>query len=543
MDNAKKQLADQLTSSANVLVTISRDPTIDQVASCIALTLLLNKMGKHAAAVFSGSVPSALEFLKPEDTLETNTDSLRDFIIAIDKSKADKLRYKVEDDIVRIFITPYKTSISEDDLQFSQGDFNVDVVVGIGITKQQDIDQAITAHGRILHDAAVTTININGQAELGTINWTDPQASSLSELVTELAQALNGNLMDEQIATALLTGIVAETERFSNDKTSSQTMSISAALMAAGADQQLVATKLEESADIPLVLNGGKTGDNNGVGDDGEIDIDHSDESSTKQEDAVAKAEAAVDSAENQPPQVVEQPAEQVLDVPPPPKPSIEEAVPNQSPRDASGNLTSLSPGSKLMTAPPTLGGQLTANSQVESLEPSSDPLSLANAETPQILERSPEPPQPQPEPPKAEVLQYTPPPPSWNPELPKPADDTGAPKDPAKQTLTDLETSVGSPHAQAQEVNQARSDVSDAVAGSDGPVPDVLEPKESLGAQDMGDELHLGNTTLSTEPTPPTPQANSAEGTENQNQKDDNSSDPNAPPPVPPPIPFQFNS
>src|SRR6185437_8896302 len=102
---------------------------------------------------------SAIEFLKPEETIEPTPSSLRDFIIALDKSKADKLRYKVEDKVVRIFITPYKTSITQDDLEFSQGDFNIDVVVALGAHEQQELDSAITAHGRILHDAAVISIN------------------------------------------------------------------------------------------------------------------------------------------------------------------------------------------------------------------------------------------------------------------------------------------------------------------------------------------------------------------------------------------------
>src|SRR5665213_2294518 len=247
MDSAKAELADKLKTGNNVLVTVSRNPSVDQLAACIGLTLLLNKQGKHAAAVFSGQVPSTLEFLKPEDTLEKNTDSLRDFIIALDKSKADKLRYKVEDNVVRIFITPYKTSISQADLEFSQGDFNVDVVVALGVQRQEDLDEAITSHGRILHDATVASVNTSADGGLGSLNWHDPHASSLSELVTSLSQNIGDNLLDGQIATALLTGIVAETHRFSNEKTSSQTMSASAALMAAGANQQLVATKLEES--------------------------------------------------------------------------------------------------------------------------------------------------------------------------------------------------------------------------------------------------------------------------------------------------------
>src|SRR5580700_7122960 len=147
------------------------------------MTLALNKMKKHATAVFSGAVPSIIEFLQPEKTLEKNTDSLRDFIIALDKSKADKLRYKVEDKFVKIFITPYRTSISEKDLQFSEGDFNVDVVLALGVHRQTDLDQAITAHGRILHDATVVSINTQPNVELGSMNLLEPKASSLSEIM------------------------------------------------------------------------------------------------------------------------------------------------------------------------------------------------------------------------------------------------------------------------------------------------------------------------------------------------------------------------
>ncbi|HEY1645488.1 MAG TPA: hypothetical protein VGF75_03835, partial [Candidatus Saccharimonadales bacterium] len=163
MDNAKSQLVDKLKSANSVLITVSRDPSVDQLAACIGLTLLVNKLGKHGSAVFSGKIPSTIEFLKPEETIEKNADSLRDFIIALDKSKADKLRYKVEDQTVKIFITPYKTSLSEEDFEFSQGDFNIELVVALGVEKQEDLDQAIIAHGRIFHDATVAVINTSEQ--------------------------------------------------------------------------------------------------------------------------------------------------------------------------------------------------------------------------------------------------------------------------------------------------------------------------------------------------------------------------------------------
>ena len=255
---AKTQIVERIKQASNILVTVSNNPSVDQLAACIGLTLLLNKMDKHATAVFSGQVPSTIEFLQPEKTLETNTDSLQDFIISLDKNKADKLRYKVEDDVVRIFITPYKTSLSAKDLMFSQGDFNVEVVMALGVKDRSQLDRAITAHGRILHDATVISVNAGNDkaAELGQINWQDPTASSLSEMLVSISEAFGTGLIDNQMATAFLTGIVAETKRFSNAKTSPKVMTMSAQLMAAGANQQLIVSKLEPP--LPPATGGGK---------------------------------------------------------------------------------------------------------------------------------------------------------------------------------------------------------------------------------------------------------------------------------------------
>src|SRR5690606_24097192 len=104
---------------------------------------LLNKMKKHATAVFSGEIPPAINFLDPEKTFENSVDSLRDFIVALDKEKADHLRYKVEGDVVKIFITPYRTTITSDDLDFSQGDYNVEFVLALGVKQQDNLDSAL----------------------------------------------------------------------------------------------------------------------------------------------------------------------------------------------------------------------------------------------------------------------------------------------------------------------------------------------------------------------------------------------------------------
>jgi hypothetical protein len=534
MDDAKQQLLDKLQNSNNILVTVSRNPSVDQLASCIGLTLLLNKQGKHAAAVFSGKVPSTLEFLQPEETLEKNTDSLRDFIIALDKAKADKLRYKVEEDVVRIFITPYKTSLSEADLEFSEGDFNVDVVVALGVLQQEDLDQAITAHGRILHDATVTSLNAAAEGGLGTINWNDPQASSLSELVSDLAQALDPGLLDEQIATALMTGIVAETGRFSNDRTTSQTMSASALLMSAGANQQLVANELEHPSALSAPASGPAGGEDDGD-DNGLLEIDHAND---------AKPE----------PPAIEEPAEPPAPPPAQAEPPMPEEPPAPEEPAPSKPASGMSPGAKLVTEPPQLGGTLTANSQSERLDPVTDPFSLPTEEAPELLSRKDDEKDDKPAL-TAAPKDWTPPAAPPAPEPPAPTLPASAPAAPApkkpddKETLTDIEKSVHSPHVSSggastegldtTSLDSVRDEVNKALSGSGS-----NDPIEALNAQPLGDELHPGGPSQGsvkgpalTPPPPADPPAPAAP------QKDDDKKDDGSPPPVPPPIPFQFGN
>src|SRR3989304_3404200 len=127
---AQTQAVERINQASNILVTVSSNPSVDQLAACIGLTLHLNRKDKHATAVFSGRVPSTIEFLQPEKTL----------------------------------------------------------------------DATITAHGRIVHDATVISV-VAGKSQapdLGQINWIDPAASSLCEMLVTMSDSLGQNLIDNQ---------------------------------------------------------------------------------------------------------------------------------------------------------------------------------------------------------------------------------------------------------------------------------------------------------------------------------------------------------
>ncbi len=247
------EVVNKIDESHNILVALSGDPSVDEMSAAIGLTIFLDKLGKRATAIYSGSTPNALEFLKPEETFESSVDILQDFVIALSKEKADHLRYKLDGDFVKIYITPYRARISEEDLDFSYGDFNVDLVLALDVANGIDLDSALREHGRIMHDAVIINITTGNPGKLGEIEWSDKSASSVSEMIAKLLYSMSSKVkIEKEEATAFLTGIVAATNRFSNAKTTSDAMKLASRLMESGANQQLISKNITPDIDNEL---------------------------------------------------------------------------------------------------------------------------------------------------------------------------------------------------------------------------------------------------------------------------------------------------
>lgn len=245
----KQQIVERLRSAQSVLVTVSNSPSLDEIISALALSKILDRVGKKATTVISSPLPSKLDALKIDKMVSKSIDRLRDFVIELDKSKADKLRYKAEDDVVKIFITPYKSEIKASDLHFTQGEYNVDAVVAIGVASRDDLDNVVKEHNRVLHNADVLDLSVGEKkGGVGTLSWHEPEASSVSEMLVSLADSLQSGLLDAEIAQLLLSAIVVATEGFRNKSTTPKIMTLAAQLMASGASSQQSMSQFVDSS-------------------------------------------------------------------------------------------------------------------------------------------------------------------------------------------------------------------------------------------------------------------------------------------------------
>ncbi len=309
------QIIDRIKGAKNILVALSSDPSVDELSAAIGLSIYLDKMGKKATAIYSGATPNALEFLEPGDKFAESADILQDFVVAINKEKADHVRCTPDGDYVKFYITPYKAKVAEEDLEFSYGDYNVDLVIALDVANGVDLDSALREYGRIMHDAVVINITTGVPGKLGEIEWSEPAMSSVSEISAGLAYSMNAEYpVEKDEATAFLTGIVAATDRFSNARTSSATMLMASKLMKSGANQQLIAKNVTPDVDNEMFM-GAMASEKQAASKNDEVtEIEIDNKGEKKADETVDELKAAQDTLANMGAEAI-QPEENILQV------------------------------------------------------------------------------------------------------------------------------------------------------------------------------------------------------------------------------------
>ncbi len=253
----EQQILEYWNKAKKVLVVLPENPGIDRTCSAVALQLMFQKMQKQADIVCPTGLETAnLDFIpttpvvldKPADQniLTINLDTSR--------SKLDELSYQAEETAVKIFLKPKNGQFSPNDIGVSVGGSAYDLIICIGAQNLEAFGKAYQESPQLFFNTPKINVDTNPANEYyGTINLIDVTASSLSEVVTRLIDANELGVIDENIATVLMGGIIAHTHSFQEGSTTPQTLSIASKLITQGARQQDIIKTLYKTKDFALL--------------------------------------------------------------------------------------------------------------------------------------------------------------------------------------------------------------------------------------------------------------------------------------------------
>jgi nanoRNase/pAp phosphatase (c-di-AMP/oligoRNAs hydrolase) len=243
-----QQALEQISRAARILVITRELPTIDAIASAIAMGLFLKKMGKSADVVVPGfderTVPA---FLTKLNGIVPRLGSLRALEISLDVSKTpiDEFLYDVRDGKLEITVVPKEREWSVNDLAFRHGKDRYDLVIALDAPDMASLGAPAREHADFFHRTTVINIDHAGTNEhWGQANIVDLNAVSTTEVLHGLMEEWNRALIDETVATALLAGMIAKTRSFRTANVTPRTLALSGQLIAMGAKREEIVNGL-----------------------------------------------------------------------------------------------------------------------------------------------------------------------------------------------------------------------------------------------------------------------------------------------------------
>jgi nanoRNase/pAp phosphatase (c-di-AMP/oligoRNAs hydrolase) len=254
--STEQQIFEQINKSSKILILLPGVLSADSLASGLALRLFLIKQQKDAVLVSSGKAGESLKFLPGAGELKEQVTAGKSLVVTLDTSvKAlEEISYHTAQDKVQIYLKPKNQEFAPQDISFSQEKFPVDLIIILGAKSLEDLDKVYNSNPDLFYETPKINIdNQPGNEYFGAINLIDVTATSVAEILAGLLQKYELQLIDEDIATCLLAGIIEKTSSFQHVQTTPRAFLKAGELVALGGRQQEIVKNIFKTKSLPLL--------------------------------------------------------------------------------------------------------------------------------------------------------------------------------------------------------------------------------------------------------------------------------------------------
>jgi phosphoesterase RecJ-like protein len=242
--NPKQEIAKLIGESKRILLTTHENPDADAAGSLLALSRVLQKLGKQVYAVSKDPLPETLGFLPGTDKIIHGFESGRELRIQVSTKGAPvgALRYETGDDALTIILDPKDQPILSENVKVQSGQGDWDLLIVLDSPELRRVGDV--GIGEVGSRSVINIDHHTSNEKFGTVNLVIPEASSTTEILLGLIESIDATLLDAEISTCLYVGLIGDTSGFLNRSTSAKTLSVAAQLIGSGADHHRVVQAL-----------------------------------------------------------------------------------------------------------------------------------------------------------------------------------------------------------------------------------------------------------------------------------------------------------
>lgn len=257
-----QQIFEQINKSHKILIALPERLNADNISGALGLGRFLERLEKDVEIVSSGRVPVELDFLVGIEKIKNSIPNTKSLVINVDTSikELEEVSYQTTSKSVNIFLKSKKEHFSPEDITFSNDKPAFDIVFILESASLEDLGALFESGSDVFFEATKINIDNNPSNEyFGSINLVDINATSIAEILVGLFFAYETQLVDEDIATNLLTGLIAKTNSFQHVKTTPNAFLKASELISLGARQQEIIKFLYKTKTLSFLRLWGRT--------------------------------------------------------------------------------------------------------------------------------------------------------------------------------------------------------------------------------------------------------------------------------------------
>jgi nanoRNase/pAp phosphatase (c-di-AMP/oligoRNAs hydrolase) len=253
----KQQIFEQINKASNILVTFSNDWSGDAISSALAMFLFLKKLDKKITIIADFNHKNDIfSFLPNFNEIKNNLAGIQNFIITLNlkNTKAEQVKYKIEDEKLNFIITPEKGSFSAVDISSSAGEYNFNLIITLDTPDLESLGEIYENNTDFFYHTPIINIdNHSGNESFGQINLIELTSVATAEILFTLFNDYSREIIDENIATCLLTGMIDKTRSFKTQNITPNSLTIASQLIALGAERDNIVNKLYRSRSLGVL--------------------------------------------------------------------------------------------------------------------------------------------------------------------------------------------------------------------------------------------------------------------------------------------------
>ncbi|MFA5413497.1 MAG: hypothetical protein WC348_03075, partial [Patescibacteria group bacterium] len=253
--NLTQQIFETMQKSSHPLIAFRKDWSGDAVATSLALRSVFKKLGKPMVDVASDgfAAPKKLNFLSEVNTIKPGINNLRKLIISLDvaQNRIGDLHYEMKGDKLNIFVSPEEKNLDAKNLSTTLSDYRYDLALILDTPDLESLGAVYHQNSDFFYRTPVVNIDHSPSNEqFGQINLVEMNATSTAEILFNFLESLDPQLIDEEVATYLLAGMISKTRSFKSPNVTPRTLGIASQLIARGARREEIIKNLYQTKTI-----------------------------------------------------------------------------------------------------------------------------------------------------------------------------------------------------------------------------------------------------------------------------------------------------